>query len=233
MQASLFNRALSNTKVSVARDYSADSSKLLLSFGGIRGRSGMTPFEFFNLTSDLAIKRLFIRDIHQSWYHAGLENISEDIHSSHEFLRQELNSLALSRVVIVGNSAGGFAAILFGLWLNVDVVHVFAPQTFMSPFSRLRYGDFRWPIESLRLYTSLLAKKSVLNLKPLLLNFRGKTRFHIHYGSENRLDSHHALYLSDIPHVTLHPYQSQSHAFIKDLKQSGELKALLLSAIME
>ena len=45
---------------------------------------------------------------------------------------------------MLGSSAGGYAALLFGRLLEADEVHAFGPQTFISPSLRLRYSDNWW-----------------------------------------------------------------------------------------
>ena len=49
-----------------------DSRTLLLAFGGMVGRIGIPPFEFFSLTGEMPVKRLFVRDLRQAWYHRGI-----------------------------------------------------------------------------------------------------------------------------------------------------------------
>src|SRR5437773_9754370 len=47
----------------------ADSSTLLVAFGGINRGVGMPLFEFKRITEPLGVKRLFVRDPRQAWYH--------------------------------------------------------------------------------------------------------------------------------------------------------------------
>jgi esterase/lipase len=44
-------------------------------------------------------------------------------------------------ICFIGNSMGGYAAILFGTLLNIDNIISFAPQTFIDKFNLFLYFD--------------------------------------------------------------------------------------------
>ena len=67
----------------------------------------------------------------------------------------------------MGNSAGGYAAILFGLLLKVDKVVAFSPQTFFGPFKNLINRDFRWAKQQLKIYQKTKKPKSFFRLNKL------------------------------------------------------------------
>lgn len=119
----------------VQLDLAPDSKNLYLFFGGIASNLGMPPFEFFNASKVVDDSRMFIRDFGQVWYHAGLPGFSDDIPSTVEYFRGELERIAPENIVIVGNSMGGFAAILFATLLGRGRVIAFAPQTYIGPIS--------------------------------------------------------------------------------------------------
>src|SRR4029077_9708823 len=49
-----------------------ESSTLLVAFGGMRGGFAIPLFEFSTLTEKMSVKRLYVRDLRQAWYHRGL-----------------------------------------------------------------------------------------------------------------------------------------------------------------
>ena len=67
-----FPKALEGDEDPMSVDMSDASSTLLIAFGGLRGRIGMPPFEFLRLTGEIPVKRVFVRDLRQAWYHEGL-----------------------------------------------------------------------------------------------------------------------------------------------------------------
>lgn len=76
------------------------SSNLYIFFGGIAAGIAVPQFEFYNSAQILEENKIFVRDFDQCWYHNGLQNISENIVSSAEYLKQEIeqanNSVKIS-----------------------------------------------------------------------------------------------------------------------------------------
>ncbi len=89
---------------------------------------------------------------------------------------------------MLGCSAGGFAALLYGILLNVDKIITFNPQTFLDSSTRLLYKDSRWND-----YSKLnnLQDNSYLNLKNLTPIDGLKSKIYIIYSKKNRLDVAH------------------------------------------
>jgi len=57
----------------IAMDFSSKSDVMLIAFGGLKkGIGKITPFEFFNLTKGIEVKKIYVRDMNQAWYHRGL-----------------------------------------------------------------------------------------------------------------------------------------------------------------
>jgi hypothetical protein len=67
-----FRQAVEDPNVPLSFDLGSDSTTLLVAFGGMAGQLGMPPFEFFKATGGIPVKRLFVRDLHQAWYHRGI-----------------------------------------------------------------------------------------------------------------------------------------------------------------
>ena len=68
-----FRRSLDDPNAPLSLDMGPDSRTLLIAFGGMRGMMGnILPFEFFKATGTVAVKRLFVRDLRQAWYHRGV-----------------------------------------------------------------------------------------------------------------------------------------------------------------
>ena len=135
---------------------------LVITFGGLtQGFPGqLTPgqaqFEFVGALRRIGcMHALFARDPMQSWYmrqHA-LE-IQDPFASLIQLLQHEIATQRPSRVVVIGASMGGYAAIRAGISLRAHLVIGFGPQVFLHPEQR-RHLQLPWhvmdsPLEALR-----------------------------------------------------------------------------------
>lgn len=215
----------------IVTDFSVDSKAMLITFGGIRGRFGMPIFEFFNLTANFDSQKVYLRDLEQVWYQNGITGIGKNVDQVALYINNLVRNQNTERVVLVGNSAGGYAALLFGGLLRVDEVHAFSPQTCLSRQARFQYGDYRWLLEIQKLHLTRQSGDRYLDLLPVLQGKKGKTRFHIHYCHRHRLDRIHATRLGQCQNVVLHQYESGGHALVRQLRDNGSLARLLLDAL--
>jgi len=104
----------------------------------------MPPFEFLSLTGGIPVKRVFVRDLRQAWYHHGLPGQGDGLLDVARVLRELIDGHDVRRVVMAGNSAGGYAALVFGCLLGADAVLAFAPQTVLDLGTLAEMGDHRW-----------------------------------------------------------------------------------------
>lgn len=224
-----FERQLTDPTVAFVRDYSDHSDTMLIAFGGINQGMGMPPFEFFQMASSFPVKRLFFRDVKQAWYHCGLNGAGDDISAIARFIASEIEQQKPRHTVAVGNSMGGFAAILFGALTGVSHVLAFSPQTFIAPLTLLRHRDFRWPRRIWRAYWSR-EKRPCHDLKRVLQTHSIRA-CDIHFSERSPLDSIHARHLAACGNVTLHSYPEGGHRLIQHLKRSGQLSPLVSTAL--
>ncbi|MBH8565949.1 hypothetical protein I8748_27920 [Nostoc sp. CENA67] len=70
-----------------------------------------------------AKKVILVRDILKQWYIRGINSRINSIEKLYEFLKQEAGELS---IICVGNSAGGYAAALFGYLLEAKCVFSFS-----------------------------------------------------------------------------------------------------------
>lgn len=213
-------------------DLSVSSSVLVIAFSGKAGNLGIPAFEFFNIMRPFRVRKIFFRDLKHSWYHTRLPEICSSfddagVESTRLYLRRLIDSLDVKRVVVIGNSAGAYAAILFGYLLAVEEVHAFSPKTFINPFKRLRYGEIGNWRKVLSLYSIKDRQKEYFDLKKVLLNHSSQTCFQIYYSFHNYVDRVHAEHLGMIPNVTLRKYDYDRHGLVKHLKKTGELKDIV------
>ena len=117
------------------------NSDVIVTFGGINQGIGIPVFEFFNILSDSKFDKIFIRDFNQMWYLKGIDEEISSFNNLLDYLRSLIKDY--DRVIFLGNSMGGYAAILFGILLDVDKVISFSPQTFIGKFNRFIHFDNR------------------------------------------------------------------------------------------
>jgi len=203
------------------------SQKLYVIFGGIAAGLNMPPFEFYKSAQILNENKLFLRDLHQCWYHKGLDGISTDIDSTAIYLENEIGALQPNELFFIGNSMGGYAAMLFSTLIGYGNAIAFAPQTFISPCQRIKYRDFRWAKQIFKTYSSNGFKSRFWDLKVLLEKQKKDQVFSIYVSSVYRLDRIHAEHLEKIPGVKVYKIDSDSHSIVKILRDNGELPKIL------
>jgi hypothetical protein len=216
----------------VLTDFDTPSDTLLIVFGGFFGGLEIPVFEFFNVTSDIPVKKIFLRDLQQRFYQRGLPGIAKDTQGIADYLNHQIADLAPNRVVMVGNSGGGYAVLLFGALVDhVDEVHSFVPRSFFNIPLRLftRHPRVIWAhLSFVRRYGGHMDEQ--FDLEPLIRR-KTSTHFHVYYGQYNWADRGHARWLEHLPNVSLYPFPYKDHRMIKPLKDSGQLKEILLGAL--
>ncbi|MHB8789329.1 MAG: alpha/beta hydrolase family protein [Desulfobulbaceae bacterium] len=136
----------------IETEISENGNNLYIFFGGIASGIAMPPFEFYNASKIIDDHKIFIRDFSQCWYQDGLPSIGYDVYSTAKFIENQIENIKPKKVYFVGNSMGGYAAILFSNLIDMGEVIAFAPQTFISPFLRMKHRDIRWPMQILNVY---------------------------------------------------------------------------------
>lgn len=212
---------------SIEREISPNSSNLYFIFGGIAAGIAMPPFEFYHSSKIINENKIFIRDLKQCWYHSGLSGISNDIPSTARFISKEIQRYNPKRVFFVGNSMGGYAAILFTALIGYGNAIAFAPQTFINPILRLKYNDNRWAKQIFNTYKCSLFKKKAWDLKPFLLKCNNNQKISIFVAKDHQLDYIHAQHLRHSNAVKIYDFKSGGHEIVKVLRNSGKLASIM------
>lgn len=82
-------------------------------------------FEWYHSRIQKAYKQIFIRDVFKQWYLAGINKYINTPDKLIEFLKKETEGY---EVITIGSSAGGYAAMLYGSYLNTKYILAFNPQ---------------------------------------------------------------------------------------------------------
>ncbi len=186
------------------------SRHLVLAFTGIRHQLGGLPMdEFIGTASDNASNHvLFISDLKRSWYSSArlMDKIVEAVTG---FIAKH----NIANTVAIGNSMGGYGAILFAELLPVSKVVAFVPQVSMHPDVLL---ETRW-IKHRPYFGAELPP----SLAPVIA--RSKAYFFLFFGVNSEADAAHAALLSKQPRLSLFMLQNCGHDVGAFLKNAGLL----------
>jgi hypothetical protein len=205
---------------------SGDHANTILSFGGMSTGLSLPVAEFMRTLSHENNRVLFIKDFHQAWHLKGLRGISSNLEGTLEFLHQLVEPYQPDCRAI-GTSAGGFAAILFGVRMGVRNVVAFAPQTHLT---EAVINRFRKASQSSVSSREILSCGNLLDLRNILTGNQ-QTRIEIHYGASNREDSRAAEWLQGYPGIVLKAHPCDEHSIARWLKNNGLLTAALNSVL--
>jgi len=171
--------------------------------------------------------KIFLRDFTQSWYQNGLPALGRDVFEIAEFPGERIRQVNPVEVYFVGNSTGGFAAILVATLIGSGTAIAFAPQTFISPISKRRHLDLSWPKQIATTYFTTLAERHVSDLKALLSANQSIAKIEIHVSTKDRLDLIHARRLRGICGTAIHEYDTGGHALVRHLRHEDRLSGIL------
>ncbi|PVM84873.1 hypothetical protein DDF67_18410 [Caulobacter endophyticus] len=174
---------------------------------------------------------LLVRDPSDSWFHGvpGVEGGAEGFAR-----RLAAYARGYSRVVCVGYSMGGYAALLFGRLLQADVTLSFAPQTVLTACGMARLADPRWR-DHLDKVRALEAPRGLMDLKALFAETAAsaaRRRTSIYFpAAGDALDRLHARRLSDHADLVELGDDVAHSGFAIWLRRSGALRLLIDEAV--
>lgn len=156
-------------------------------------------FEWYKCRINAAHKHIFLRDVFKQWYLTG---INADIPTQEkllEFLKEETNGY---RVVTIGSSAGGYAAVYFGQRLNADYVIAFNAQFSLERLVRQSTKSTN-PI----LFSML---KPIGGGGNILLNDNAVPVFYV-YSNHSKWDNEQHQYIKECKSVQCIEFNSKKH----------------------
>ncbi|MEJ0015749.1 MAG: alpha/beta hydrolase [Acetobacteraceae bacterium] len=205
-----------NFRISYQR---GDSSTLVVAFTGIgHGLGGIQTEEFRNSLSqagDMASPQVaYVIDKRRLWYNNGM---ADDIVRVLNDIVERENS---TRVATLGNSMGGFGAIVFARRLSNCIQAIaFCPQSSVN--ADIAPFEDRWP--------EWRAGVSAWSVLDATLECDARVRYDVFYGMDDPIDMQHAgrFRSMEASNVTVHLVKDCSHDVAGFLKKRGELGAIL------
>jgi pimeloyl-ACP methyl ester carboxylesterase len=215
------------SKPAILEELIPGSTKLYFLFGGLAAEMAMPPFEFYSSARIIAENKIFLRDVSQAWYQNGLPGVGPDLYAVRDFIEQKIAELGPEEVFFVGNSMGGYAAILFAALTGTGTALAFAPQTFVSPGKRLRHRDGRWPKPIAKMVLRTALKPHIWDLKASVASLGEGAAVEIFVSEDDPLDLLHARRLQGLASVRVHGCPVGGHNLVRQLRDEGKLPDIL------
>jgi hypothetical protein len=186
---------------------------LIVSFSGHALKFGEVPvYEFYNfLTKHYPqYDKQFYIDSRLKHYHYGIKDTTTSVETTVEYLKDKIKDY--KKVVFMGVSSGGYAAILFGSLLNITMVIAFIPQTILKgPNLNDKYRDLKLHINTTTTY-----------------NVYGDPNI------KNPSDCHHISHcenISEFPNVVIQKVPDCTE--MSKIKRSGQLFDIIFEALKD
>jgi hypothetical protein len=209
----------------VVEVWSPGDDRALIVFSGFA--AGLAPrrtlFNYMSMTQNCTYNKIFMRDPRQVWYHWGIEGQTTNIEGTAEYLTEAIARRGITKIATLGTSGGGYAALVFGWLLSADVVHAFSPQTILE--------DDHPRVQVLRQDADVCLH--YLDVKPLLADPNGRTRYHLYYCVTAERDRMQAERLRGLPDTHLHRFETGGHALAAVLAKDGTIEKILASMFTE
>lgn len=184
-------------------DYRGEAVTVIAFSGMMRSNR---VYEWTRSFAGLPANFIGVQDPLQRWYQVGTAEIAKA-------LRIAIRKAGGSRLVLIGGSGGGFAALLFAAELGADRVLALSPQSACGAAKRA-LGDDRWPD-----MCQVTPSCDIAGRYPEAL---------VHVAADDPLDMMHAERLMPDRLVV---HERGGHGLPTALKASGDLRGILQEAI--
>jgi hypothetical protein len=237
----LDNRHVKTSAEDVLVDRVVPGEMLVIAFGFVSWEA-RPDFDFFGRLKKLEqnsgrhINKVLVRDSGNAWYHRKIDGLGAHPDETAASLRALIAAIAPSKVITIGQSMGAYAAVMYGLLLNVESVVAFGPLSFLDERQALLYHERRW----LAVMRDLARDTPASGHYDLTALPRGRTALHIVFGTKPdqanatesvNLDAMHAHRLAALGNCSLYPYPYSGHAVVQHLIDTKRINALLARLI--
>ena len=183
--------------------------------------------------------RIYLRDSKDKWFQFGVKGLGGSVNEVAQKLSRLIRFIAPSEVITIGQSMGGYAAILYGILLQADRAIGFGPLSNLDPRQHHMDGDVRWLPLMTRLYVdrpdNWFPDIVSLALSSLILpDLHIVAGTHpIGTGSLPNKDKTHIDRFAKIPGVSIYEYPEAQHEVSVWLAERKLLDDLLYQMIVE
>ncbi|MRW88910.1 hypothetical protein GJ699_02830 [Duganella sp. FT80W] len=242
----LDNRHVKTSTEDVLVDHVIPGELLVISFGFVSWDK-RPDFDFYGRLKKLEqfggrhINKILVRDSGNSWYHRKIDGLGQHPDQTADGLRQLIQAIQPRKVVTIGQSMGAYAALMYGMLLEVQQVVAFGPLSMLEPQHALLYHERRW----LSVMRDLAARPPASSYNDLLALGRDKVGklpdMHLIFGTRPdadkstesvNLDAMHAHRLAALGNCTLYPYPFSGHPVVQHLIDTQRINALLARIVL-
>jgi len=180
------------------------TDKLLIVFSHREAKG----FAAYKLAQKTNMSILYLKDpgndnLGCSWYNGKIDNLSKNCNELLEFLKSIIQTNNFKYVVTIGSSMGGYASILFGNLLNVNLILAFVPQILI---------DGKLPRNPDHSKHKIIFE----NLIPIMQN---NIKTNIFIGTNDIIDLYNALLCRNIPNVEIVGINGLGHLLLEELSE--------------
>jgi len=203
------------------------SDTLVIAATGIRNYLNMSVSDFFGKSGMSGASRIVISDPTKRMTLGGLPPDYPSFFDYLDYLKQEILRISPNKLIVTGTSGGANTALLLGHLLKANYVVAFSPYPYLSIKELKRMQD-----PALQTMCRVVEKldrlpdeiKKLFDLRKIISNWNGVTQYYVHVSRYHDLDYRRAMYLNNLPmlSITAHPYTT--HAVVSLLSRHGKLK---------
>ncbi len=197
-------------------------------FTGIDGGFGGVPTDVVQaLLVQQGVSAIYLFDPNRLIHLAGNAELGRDYMETLRSLRRTLDEWGVRRLTTIGASAGGYAAMRYGLDLGAQRVLCFGSPTTMERDVLLAEGRGRTIMDRLETYASDM----IGPLRPRLEAADARPQIDLYFGAGMALDRSQAEAIADLDEVRLFAIPDlDRHTVVDELLLGGELPGIFEGA---
>lgn len=201
----------------------AGAETVVLAFCGKQHRIGFHTPLFYRFIQSRGWSLVFLRDFQGVHYLNGVAGLGPDRASSVAALRDLIARLGARRVLCLGNSSGGYGALLYALELGADAALNFSGGTNLDPEFNTHLNRAQGSLELRATFPG-----EELDLRARYLAAARRPRAMLVYGEYCWDDRLHAEHMADVPGAQLVPFaEFEGHGSIAEAVQRETFESLL------
>ena len=193
-------------KKEVQKQEVSGSSTTVLIFTGLAGAATVPLKIIHRIISAHGFSAIYLRDFKKSIYLNGITSLADNYPDTLSAIRAMLPANT-QRILCMGTSAGGYAAIRYGLDLGADAVLGFGTPTNLTEKFTKNDGRGKAIIKRLNKTVPDMA----IDLYPMIASAKNPPRITLWYGAEMPQDKMHAENLRDLDTVELNAVTGCDH----------------------
>ena len=171
----------------------------------------------------LNLTTVYLRDVNRLFFNQGIQSVATDFDETVLYLKKLYKQLNGKKLIVIGTSAGGYAAVRYGYALEADKICTFgAPFNITAEFMK---HDLRAKIAIKR---QQIYHESILDLANVIKKGHYAIPIEAYYGEEHPLDKRSAEHVIGFPCVIDKKLPGVSeHDIFQVFHNNGQLDTLI------